>query len=139
MIWAPSSNENEIKYEDWTLEELKAECNRRKLEFNSNDTKEKLINLLVDNDNAPPDWGKIYSRVLYHTGMAYEEISRRTIPQIRAILDGAEENIPIKLGFPNMFNVSTLSPTESANEPPKLSQFAAFANAFDTLNTSNFS
>lgn len=66
--------------------------------------------------------------------MAYEEISRRTIPQIDAILDGAEENIPIKLGLPNMFGSSTpLSPAGLADEPPKLSQFAAFANAFSGI------
>lgn len=35
--------------------------------------------------------------------MSYEEISRRTIPQIMAILDGAEENISIKMGIPNIF------------------------------------
>lgn len=61
-----------------------------------------LLFLLAEDDSKPTDWGKIYSRVLYHTGMAYEEISRRTIPQVMAILDGAEENISIKLGLPNM-------------------------------------
>lgn len=88
-----------------------------------------------DKDNAPPDWGQIYSRVLYHTGMAYEEISRRTIPQIMAILDGAEENIAIKIGMPSVLGSPALSPTTSGelktNEPPKLSQFMNFANAFN--------
>lgn len=113
---------------------MKAECNNRKIEFNANDTQEQLINLLVKDDNKPTDWGKIYSRVLYHTGMAYEEIARRTIPQITAILDGAEENIPIKLGLPNMFgSPTTHSPTGLSDEPPKLGQFAAFANAFSGI------
>lgn len=88
-----------------------------------------------EDDAPPPDWGKIYSSVLYHTGMCYEEIARRTIPQIIAILDGAEENISIKMGIPNIFGSPALSPTTSGgmktNEPPKLSQFMNFANAFN--------
>lgn len=93
-----------------------------------------MISLLIKDDNKPPDWGKIYSRVLYHTGMAYEEIARRTIPQIMAILDGAEENISIKMGLPNILGTSTLSPTPQNNgEPPKVSQFAAIANMFNGI------
>lgn len=85
--------------------------------------------------SAPPDWGKIYSRVLYHTGMAYEEISRRTIPQIMAILDGAEENIPIRLGLPNTLDAKNVQGQEVNQNPsktPTLSQFMNFANAFNT-------
>lgn len=67
--------------------------------------------------------------------MTYEEIARRTIPQIMAILDGAEENISIKMGLPNIFGSSTLSPTVNneakVDSPPKLSQFMNFANAFN--------
>lgn len=90
---------------------------------------EQLIKLLKDDDKKPPDWGKIYSRVLYHTGMHYEEIERRTVPQITAILDGAGENISIKLGLPTG---DSQSPT-TANEPPKVSQFAAMANMFSGI------
>jgi hypothetical protein len=35
--------------------------------------------------------------------MHYEEIGRRTLPQIKAILDEAGENISIKVGMPNIF------------------------------------
>ncbi len=78
----------------------------------------------------PPDWGKIYARLLYHTGMYYEEIARRTIPQIMAILEGAGENISIKLGLPYKNDTEEQGLSQ---EPPKLSQFAAFANMFSGI------
>ncbi|MSU01930.1 hypothetical protein [Tissierella pigra] len=131
---APSSDDKENKYKNWTDSDLKAECTNRKLEVDEADSKESLISILIKDDNKPPDWGKIYSRVLYHTGMAYEEIARRTIPQIMAILDGAEENISIKMGLPNMLGTSTLSPTPQNNgEPPTVNQFAAIANMFSGM------
>ncbi len=129
-----SSSDKESVYKDWTLEELKSECGKRKLDFNESDNENDLMVLLVKNDNKPTDWGQIYSRVLYHTGMAYEEISRRTIPQILEILGEAEENIQIKMGVPNLFGTSqsTITP-QNADEPPKVSQFAAMANMFSGI------
>ena len=59
--------------------------------------------ILIKDDRKPADWAKIYARLLYHTGMHYEEISRRTIPQIEALLDEAGENISIKVGMGNIF------------------------------------
>lgn len=63
--------------------------------------------------------------------MHYEEIARRTIPQIMAILDGAGENISIKLGLPTSDSQSPTTP--QADGPPKLSQFAAMANIFSGI------
>lgn len=103
------------------------------MKINESYSKDNLITLLIKDDNKPPDWGKIYSRVLYHTGMAYEEIARRTIPQLMAILDGAEENISIKMGVPNIFGGVTPSSATIIDEPPKVSQFAAIANMFSGL------
>ena len=84
----------------------------------------------------PPDWGKIYARLLYHTGMRYDEIADRTIPQIMAILDEAGENIGLKIGIPGIFGgaLDTIpsSPTPP-DKPPKLSEFMAFASAFDGI------
>lgn len=55
-------------------------------------------------ENSPPtDWAIIYARLLFHTGMHYEEIGRRTLPQINALLEQAGENISIKIGMPNIF------------------------------------
>lgn len=113
--------------------ELKNECQKRKIKFGEGSNIGDLTALLIKNDSSLTDWGLVYGRVLYHTGMGYEEISRRTIPQILAILDGAEENIPIKLGIPNMFGGVSSAPSGLAKEPPKLSQFAAFASAFDKI------
>jgi len=110
---APSSD-SEDKYVKLTFDELKNECIKRKLDFFDDATIEQLTKLLKDDDNKPPDWGKIYSRVLYHTGMCYEEIANRTIPQILAILGGAEENISIKMGMPSIFGGSSQSPVENA-------------------------
>lgn len=97
------------------------------------DNVDDLIEILIKDDSTPSDWGEIYSRVLYHTGMAYEEISRRTIPQIIAILDGAEENIAIKLGMPNALGKSSSSSQAMADKPPSLSQFASMAGMFNGI------
>ena len=129
---APSSDK-ENKYKDWTLEELKAECEKRKIEYDFNATKDNLINLLIEDDKKPSDWGQIYCRILYHTGMPYEEIARRTLPQIKAILGGAEENIPIKIGIPGLFGTSQSTTIQKPNEPPKVSQFAEVANMFSCI------
>lgn len=124
------SGDSEDKYGKFSFDELKGECIKRELAFSDDDNIEQLIKLLKDDDNKPPDWGKIYSRVLYHTGMNYEEIAKRTIPQIMAILGGAEENISIKLGLP--MNGTSQSPI-TPHEPPKISQFSAMANMFSGI------
>ena len=68
----------------------------------------------------PTDWAKIYSRLLFHTGIHYEEIRRMTLPQINALLEESGENISIKIGMPNIFggvsDSSTLSGETSSQE-----------------------
>lgn len=88
---------------------MRKECIKRKLDISKANIANDYIKLLFIGDNPPPDWGVIYCRVLYHTGMDYEEIERRTILQINAILEGAGENLSIKLGVPYF-------PTPSASE-----------------------
>jgi hypothetical protein len=51
----------------------------------------------------PTNWAKVYSTLLFHSGIHYEEIARRTLPQINALLAEAPENISIKIGMPNIF------------------------------------
>lgn len=126
---APSSVDKDVIYKFWAIQELKTECTKRKLEFSDTDTIDNLVDILVKDDNKPPDWGKIYARVLYHTGMNYEEIARRTIPQIMAILDGAEENISIKMGLPNMFGGSNVQ-GNSTNDEASQEDVEAFFNSF---------
>lgn len=111
---APSDNKSEEKYKDLPLEELKAECKKREIEFEETTSIEDLISLLVEDDNTPR-WGEIYSRLLYHTGMNYEEVAQRTLKQISAILDGAGENISLKIGLP--YNPGFTENTD--NEIPK--------------------
>lgn len=111
---APSDNKSEEKYKDWPLEELKTECKKREIEFKETTSIKDLISLLVEDDNTPR-WGEIYSRLLYHTGMNYEEVARRTLKQISAILDGAGENISLKIGLP--YNPGFTENTD--NEIPK--------------------
>jgi len=68
--------------------------------------------------------------------MNYEEIGNRTIPQIEAILDGADENISIKMGMPNIFGGTSPPPSstpQNSDSPPKVSQFAAMANMFSGI------
>lgn len=124
------------KYKNWSFEKLKEECEKRNIKFNDSDNKDKLIYLLCEDDRKPPNWGKIYARLLYHTGMGYEEIERRTIPQIIALLNEAEENISIKIGMPGIFGgaLDNSPPASSpTSKPPKLSEFMAFANAFNDI------
>lgn len=90
--------------------------------------------LLSKDDHKPPHWGKIYARLLYHTGMGYEEVAKRTIPQITAILTESDENIAIKMGMPGIFGGTldtSSTPPIDTGKPPKLSEFMAFANAFN--------
>lgn len=124
------------KYKNWSFEELKEECKKRNIKFNDSDSKDKLIYLLCEDDHKPPNWGKIYARLLYHTGMGYEEIERRTIPQIIALLNEAKENISIKIGMPGIFGGVLDNPQPASSptgKPPKLSEFMAFANAFNDI------
>lgn len=133
---APSGDGKENKYSEWTCDELKNECVARKLAISDDATLEQIVDILVKDDKKPPDWGKIYARVLYHTGMNYEEIAYRTIPQIMAILDGAEENIAIKMGMPNVFGSTseTLAQQQKNDgKPPKVSEFANLANMFNKI------
>lgn len=132
----PDKKDGAEKYKDWPFEKLKEECKKRNIKFNDSDNKDKLIYLLCEDDRTLPNWGKIYARLLYHTGMGYEEIERRTIPQIIALLNEAEENIAIKIGMPGIFGGALDNPPPTSSptgKPPKLSEFAAFCSAFDGI------
>jgi hypothetical protein len=72
--------------------------------------------------------------------MHYEEIGRRTLPQINALLEHAQENISIKIGVPNIFGSVPAggkdldsSQQQTQDAPPKLSQFATMANMFNGI------
>ncbi len=92
---APS---DEGQYDEMSLDDLKTQCVERELDISEAETADDYVRLLLESEKT--DWAHIFCRVLYHTGMAYEEIGRRTLPQINAILEGAGENLAIKLGIP---------------------------------------
>jgi hypothetical protein len=131
---APSEEEGAHKYNNWTLNELIAECRRRKLEFDDTDDKTDLISILLKDDKKPPDWGVIYTRLL-NAGLRYDEIPKRTIPQIEAILGEWAYLISIKM--PNIFGSLPTEPSSSSlpndGKPPKVSEFIALANMFSGI------
>ena len=46
------------------------------------------------------DWGEAFTELLCHTSMSYEDICRRTIPQIETILSKMGKHISLRLGIP---------------------------------------
>lgn len=85
---------------------------------------------------ADPDWSEIYTDLLCHTSMHYDEIRERSLPQIEAIRKNLGKNIALKVGMPGMFGVSldvSSTPPENTGKPPKLSEFMDFANAFNGI------
>ncbi len=86
---------------------------------------------------TPPDWAEIYADFLCHTSLSYEEIGERTIPQIDAVRSKLGKNIGLKIGIPGIFGgaLDTAPPSTApaSDKPPKLSEFMAFASAFDGI------
>lgn len=82
-----------------------------------------------------PDFAEVYTDLLCHTSLSYEEIGERTIPQIDAIRVRLGKNIALKVGIPNIFGGASnpTPPPEYTGERPKLSQFVEFANAFNGI------
>lgn len=82
------------------------------------------------NEKPPPtDWGVTYTRLL-DAGLRYDDIPRRTLPQIKAILGEWSE---IRVNIPNIFGATataTSPPPPPDSGPPKVSQFAALAGMF---------
>ena len=122
------------KYKDLTRLQLEDECNKRELKFDENTTDNELVYMLFKDDNTP-DWAEIYTDLLCHTSLSYEEISERTIPQIDAVRSKLGKNIAIKIGIPGIFGgaLDIPSPPTHPDKPPKLSEFMAFASAFDGI------
>jgi len=86
-------------------------------------------------EDTEPDWGEVFTELICHTSMGYEEICERTIPQIEVIHKNLGKHIEIKMGFPGLFGIGSVdSDTTSAgfaNKPPKLSEIMSFADAFN--------
>jgi hypothetical protein len=62
--------------------------------------------------------------------MHYEEIARRTLPQINALLEEAGENISIKIGMPNIFGGTVQLPSPEKCEPDSQEEVDSFFGSF---------
>jgi hypothetical protein len=131
---APPSGDGALKYKDWTLAQLKDECNKRKIQFDQKDSEKTLIELLIKNDHKKPDWAEIYADLIQF-GIGYFEIPNMTIPAIEAIRTKFFERRPfsMNMGFPGIFGEAPQETPAPINDgkPPKLSQFMEFANMFN--------
>ena len=61
--------------------------------------------------------------------MHYEEIARRTIPQIMALLAEAGENISIKIGVPNIFG-GAAQYSQNSDQPDSQEEVDSFFGSF---------
>lgn len=83
---ASSDNADEAeKYKNLSLSQLQEECRKREISFDEKTLEAGLINLLLKDDRKPTDWGAIYARLL-DAGLRYDDIPKRTLVQIKAIL-----------------------------------------------------
>ncbi len=133
---SPDKKDEAQKYDDWSLDELQEECRKRKIQFTET-SKNSLIDLLVKDDRKPPDWGKIYSQLLYHYKMDYDSIRKRTLPQLAALNQNLPEQIQIsQLCIPDIFGgVLNSEPTadNSTGKAPTLSEFKSLAACFNGI------
>ena len=86
------------------------------------------------------NWGKIYAQLMYHFKMSYDSIKKRTIPQIEALNAELPEQLQIhQLSIPGILGgmldgqATSMSEVGLVDKPPKLAQFAAFADAFNGI------
>lgn len=79
------------------------------------------------------DWGEIFGDIVNHTSIPPSEIPYMTLPQIDAYRRSVGKHIPIKVYGPNVLSDSNASIQPKPSGPPKVSQFAAFANLFNGI------
>lgn len=72
------------------------------------------------------DWGEAFTELLCHTSMSYEEIQRRTIPQIEAILSNLGKHISLRMDIP--FQESKIINSSSEHSVEDGMAFAAIFN-----------
>lgn len=90
-----------------------------------------------EGDHASPDWdwGEIFGDLVCHTSIPDERIPYFTLPKIEAYRKSIGRNVSLKMGIPNILSTPAgIQPKGLADKPPKLSQFASFASAFNGLN-----
>ena len=77
---------------------------------------------------APNDWGQIYAKLL-DLGLGYDEIPKRTYPQIQALLGGRAGVIVEKMSMPNIFGYSNNAINTTVEESSQ-EDVEAFFNGF---------
>jgi|LSQX01.1.fsa_nt_gb hypothetical protein len=122
------------KYKNLSRTQLEDECKDRGIRFDMDFSDDDLISLLVKHDKTP-DWGKVYAQLMRQYHMDYDSIKERTLPQIRALSKELPEQLALdRLTLPNIFGgVPSATPNKKPDKPPKLSEFMAFASAFDGI------
>lgn len=72
----------------------------------------------------------VYTRLL-DTGLKYDEIPKRTLPQIKALLGEWAELLSLKIPGPFGGIAQTPQEQQEVDSPPKINQFAALASMFN--------
>lgn len=118
---SPDEKDEAEKYKDLSEEELRKECEKRNLDLSGVFSKEDLIELLLADDNKPTDWAQIYARLL-DVGLNYEEIPKRTLPQIKALLGEWADLIALKI--PNIFGgITEAAPSKEESRQEDVDEF----------------
>lgn len=134
---ASSEDKDEAdKYKGFSRSQLEDECKKRELEYNADLSDEDLTAMLIKDDNTP-NWGRVYAQLMHHYHMAYDAIGKLTLPQIRILSKELPEQLALgQMMVPNIFGggiPKVLTEYKKPDKPPKLSEFMAFANAFDGI------
>ena len=116
------------KYKNMSIDELRSECKKRDLEFDEALSVDELIDLLVEDDKKPTDWGVIYARLL-NAGLRYDEIPERTFPQIKAILGEWANIVTLRVPF-SLFGNPLSGVNDSNNEETTQEDVEEFFSSF---------
>jgi len=135
---APSEDKDGAdKYKGFSRSQLEDECKKRELEYDAGSTDDDLIAMFLKDDNAP-NWGRVYAQLMHHYHMAYDAIGKLTLPQIRILSRELPEQLRLgQMFMPNIFGFNGTQDVpvdkKKPGKPPKLSEFMAFASAFDGI------
>lgn len=116
------------KYKNMSIDELRSECKKRDLEFDEALSVDELIDLLVEDDKKPTDWGVIFTRLL-NAGLRYDEIPERTFPQIKAIIGEWANIITLRVPF-SLFGNPLSGVNDSNNEETTQEDVEEFFSSF---------
>jgi len=79
------------------------------------------------------DWGEVFTTLICHTSMRYEEIGERTIPQLETILARLNKHISLKIGIPIKEETSTREVAREATREHTVDEALAFCALFNGI------